>query len=132
MLQSDTFVILVLTLTTEATVGYPSHLYEWIGHPVTWIGRLIARLDRTLNRETWSSNRRRLAGVFALVLLLLATGLVAYAAQALLLTIGLVGLAVSALLASTLLAQRSLHEHVAAVSEGLRERGIEGGREACR
>jgi adenosylcobinamide-phosphate synthase len=35
-----------------------------------------------------------------------------------------------AVLASSLLAQRSLHDHVAAVSKGLREGGIDGGRRA--
>ena len=30
----------------EAAVGYPAPLYALIGHPVTWIGALIARLAR--------------------------------------------------------------------------------------
>jgi adenosylcobinamide-phosphate synthase len=42
----------------------------------------------------------------------------------------LVGLSITAILASTLLAQRSLHEHVARVAAGLRASGIEGGRKA--
>ncbi len=130
MLPPDTLPLLVLALLAEAAFGYPGRLYTWIGHPVTWIGALIALLDRSLNRETWPERRRRLVGVLALLLLLLATGLAAYAVQAFLLTLGPVGFMVVALLAGTLLAQRSLHEHVAAVSSGLRERGIEGGREA--
>ncbi len=130
MLPPDTLLVLVLALTAEAALGYPGRLYTWIGHPVTWIGALIARLDRSLNRESLPEGRRRFAGVLALVVLLLATGLAAFAAQALLLLLGIAGIVVVALLAGTLLAQRSLHEHVAAVSTGLRERGIEGGREA--
>jgi adenosylcobinamide-phosphate synthase len=70
------------------------------------------------------------AGVLALLLLLLIAGLVTFGLQALLTGLGVAGLIVLALLSSTLLAQRSLHEHVAAVSAGLRERGIVGGREA--
>ena len=71
-----------------------------------------------------------MAGVLALLLLLLIAGLVTFGLQALLTGLGVAGLIVLALLSSTLLAQRSLHEHVAAVSAGLRERGIVGGREA--
>ena len=72
-----------------------------------------------------------MAGVLALLLLLLIAGLVTFSLQAILLTgLGVAGLIVLALLSSTLLAQCSLHEHVAAVSAGLRGRGIEGGREA--
>ncbi|HLM40753.1 MAG TPA: adenosylcobinamide-phosphate synthase CbiB [Microvirga sp.] len=126
----DTLLILILALTVEAVFGYPARLYTWIGHPVTWIGRLIARLDRSLNREAWPDGQRRLAGALALLLLLLTTGLPTLAVQAFLLTLGIPGVIVLALLSSTLLAQRSLHEHVAAVSAGLRERGIRGGREA--
>ena len=126
----DSLLILALALMVEAVIGYPARLYTWIGHPVTWIGWLIGRLDRTLNRETWPGRQRRVAGVLALLLLLLIAGLVTFGLQALLTGLGVAGLIVLALLSSTLLAQRSLHEHVAAVSAGLRERGIVGGREA--
>ncbi len=130
MLPPDTLLVLVLALAAEAALGYPGRLYTWIGHPVTWIGALIARLDRSLNRESLPEGRRRFAGVLALMVLLLVSGLVSFVAQALLLLLGIAGIVVLALLAGTLLAQRSLHEHVAAVSTGLRGRGIEGGREA--
>ena len=33
-----------------------------IGHPVTWIGRLIDALDRLLNRQTMGTRVRRAAG----------------------------------------------------------------------
>ena len=39
----------------ELGLGYPQRLLRTIGHPVSWIGRLIDALDRRLNRETdWS------------------------------------------------------------------------------
>jgi adenosylcobinamide-phosphate synthase len=40
----------LLSLAAEALFGYPDRLYRAIGHPVTWLGRLIACLDRRLNR----------------------------------------------------------------------------------
>ncbi|MBQ0823823.1 cobalamin biosynthesis protein [Microvirga sp. HBU67558] len=130
MILSCSLITLSLALAAEAAFGYPSRLYTWIGHPVTWIGRLIKGLDRGLNRERWSFGRRRAAGVLALLLLLGITGSVAWMLQEALLPVGPAGLAILAVLAGTLIAQRSLHEHVAAVSQGLRESGLDGGRRA--
>jgi adenosylcobinamide-phosphate synthase len=130
MALSDSLLILSLALATEAVLGYPDRLYTGIGHPVTWLGRLIRGLDRGLNREAWSIGQRRAAGVLALLVLLAVTGLAGLALSLLLRPLGVIGLVLLAILASSLLAQRSLHDHVAAVSKGLREGGIEGGRAA--
>ncbi len=130
MALSDSLLILSLALAAEAMLGYPDRLYTGIGHPVTWIGRLIKGLDRGLNREAWSFAQRRAAGILALLVLLTVAGLAGWAPTLLLRPLGIVGLVLLALLASSLLAQRSLHDHVAAVSNGLREGGIEGGRAA--
>jgi adenosylcobinamide-phosphate synthase len=130
MVLPDSLLILILALATEAAFGYPNRLYTAIGHPVTWIGQLIKLLDHGLNRGAWSSGTRRAAGILALVILLVLTGLVAWTLQFLLLPIGTTGLVILAILASSLLAQRSLHEHVTAVAKGLKEGGLEGGRQA--
>jgi adenosylcobinamide-phosphate synthase len=123
-------VVLFAALLLEAGLGYPNRLFAAIGHPVTWIGALIAWLDRTLNRQAWSDTMRRLAGIGALAILALVAGAVGYVPEAAGRALGLVGLFITAILASTLLAQRSLHEHVARVAAGLRASGIEGGRKA--
>ena len=130
MSLADSLPLLLLALAAEAALGYPPSLYAAIGHPVTWIGALIGRLDRGLNREGASFALRKAAGVLALGLLLAVTVMLAAVVQMLLLKAGPLGLVPLALLASTLLAQRSLHEHVAAVAEGLESGGLEGGRAA--
>lgn len=89
MTLSDSLLTLSLALAAEAAVGYPHRLYTWIGHPVTWIGQLIKRLDRSLNQDVWSFSRRRFAGVFALLLLLAVTGLAALATEMLFRSFGL-------------------------------------------
>ena len=115
-------------LTCEALFGYPQALYRAIGHPVTWIGALIRRLDGAINREGDSFLVRKLCGCLALVLLLAITGGVALALQwALTVWMGFVPLA---LLAASLPAQRSLDEHVAEVVQALETQGLEGGRRA--
>lgn len=115
-------------LTCEALFGYPQALYRAIGHPVTWIGALIRRLDGALNREGDSSLVRKLEGCLALVLLLAITGGVALALQWAL--TGWAGFVLLALLAASLPAQRSLYEHVAAVAQALETQGLEAGRHA--
>uniref|UniRef100_A0A9E7ZVT9 Cobalamin biosynthesis protein CobD n=1 Tax=Bosea sp. NBC_00436 TaxID=2969620 RepID=A0A9E7ZVT9_9HYPH len=122
--------LLVLALTIEAAFGYPQRFYAAIGHPVTWIGRLIGMLDRGLNRETASFVTRKATGVLALALLLAVIMTLSALIQRLCLSFGLLGLIPLALIASTLIAQRSLYEHVARVAEGLEQNGLEGGRKA--
>ncbi len=94
-----------------------------------WMGWLIATLDRILNRAAWGCAVRRMAGVFAIVLLAATVGAAALALQRVLLMVPL-GFAGLVLAASALLAQRSLHDHVADVAMALAERGLEDGRSA--
>ena len=120
----------MLALTVEAAFGYPQRFYAAIGHPVTWIGTLIGWLDRTLNRETASFALRKAMGVLALLLLLAVVIALSALVQRLCLLFGPLGLIPLAMVASTLIAQRSLYEHVARVAEGLERDGLEGGRRA--
>jgi adenosylcobinamide-phosphate synthase len=123
-------VVLFAALLLEAGLGYPNRLFAAIGHPVTWIGAMITGLDSGLNRESWTDAARRAAGIAALAILVLVAGGVAYALDSAGRAFGFLSLLLTALLASTLIAQRSLHEHVARVAAGLRAEGIEGGRQA--
>ena len=61
--------IAFLSLAVEAKLGYPDRLFAAIGHPVTWIGRLISCLDHLLNRPADSDRTRRLCGVLALAVI---------------------------------------------------------------
>jgi len=116
----------LLAMIAELGLGYPDRIWRAVGHPVSWIGRLIAALERRLNAG--SAARRRVAGVAAVALLLVVSGGAGLVAARLL--PGWPGTVVAALLAGTLLAQRSLARHVAAVAEALEERGLAGGRAA--
>ncbi|MEO1206488.1 MAG: adenosylcobinamide-phosphate synthase CbiB [Pseudomonadota bacterium] len=126
------FGIAAIALLVEAAVGYPVWLFARIGHPVTWMGAVIAWCDRNWNQAALSATRRRVAGVLLVVVLVFigsGAGLVVHLA-AMQLFPTLVGVLVIGVLASSLLAQRSLYDHVAAVACGLETRGLEGGREA--
>ncbi|OYX12362.1 MAG: cobalamin biosynthesis protein CobD [Rhizobiales bacterium 32-66-8] len=119
----------LFALLVEAAFGYPRAVLDRIGHPVIWMGRLIAGLDRRLNQSRFSPRLRRGLGVVALLVLIIATALPASLLQAglLLLPFGVVLVAVAA---SSLLAQRSLYTHVAAVADALERDGLEAGRTA--
>ncbi len=118
-----------LALLIELMVGYPDRLVETVGHPVTWIGRLIAALDFSLNDDGVTAVRRRAAGAGALLLLVAIVGLLAFAIQHTLLALPF-GLFVTAIVGSTLIAQRGLHAHVARVAEALERDGIAAARQA--
>jgi adenosylcobinamide-phosphate synthase len=119
----------LLALLREIMIGYPDRLVRTIGHPVTWMGALIGALDRGLNRDSATPMARRTAGTITVLILVVAVGAIAFMLEhgLLLLPFGSVA---AALLASTLLAQRSLHEHVARVATALEEAGLAAGRGA--
>lgn len=110
-------------------MGYPAALARSIGHPVTWMGQLIAWLDRRLNRDDASPEPRRRAGAVALLVLLVVIGAVAFIAEQTLLLLPF-GLLFAAVAASTMLAQRSLVVHVGQVADALDDGGIDAGRKA--
>jgi adenosylcobinamide-phosphate synthase len=119
----------LLALLIELMVGYPDRLTRAIGHPVTWMGRLIGTLDRRLNRDTASAEARRRAGAVAILVLIAVVGGAAFLIEQSLLLLPF-GFIVVAILCSTLLAQHSLFLHVARVADDLGDDGVAAGREA--
>ncbi|KAA2211839.1 cobalamin biosynthesis protein CobD [Pseudoroseomonas oryzae] len=130
--MSTTFPLLLGALLIEAALGYPAPIFAAIRHPVVWMGALIGVLDRRWNDPALAAPRRRARGVAAVLVLLLASLVPAGLLQAALLHFlpQAAALPLLALLAASLPAQRSLHEHVRAVAEGLERDGLQGGRAA--
>jgi adenosylcobinamide-phosphate synthase len=116
-------------MVIELCAGYPQALLRAIGHPVTWIGHLIAALDRLFNRDTADAYWRRGAGIVAILLLVGIVGAIAFIVERELLRLPF-GLIAVAVVASTLIAQRSLHQHVADVADALERDGLTAGRVA--
>ena len=100
----------LLALLIELLVGYPERLSRAIGHPVTWMGRLITILEHRFNRGDDAETRRRW-GAAALLVLLVVVGVVSFFIEVALLLLPFVMIAL-AFFASTLLAQRSWHNLV--------------------
>jgi len=119
----------LIAMLIELCFGYPERIAGAIGHPVTWIGHLIDALDRLFNRETVGARARRAAGIVAVLILIVVVGAVGLVVERELLRLPF-GLLAVGLVASTLIAQRSLHRHVADVAVALEKRGTEAGRTA--
>jgi adenosylcobinamide-phosphate synthase len=116
-------------LLLEATIGYPAFVYRAIGHPVTWMGALLAGVETRLNSDVASERRRRSLGVVALAALLVTTAAVAVGLEWFF-SMRLAGVGCLVLIATSLIAQRSLYQHVHAVAEALEQQGLQAGRKA--
>ncbi len=101
--------IALIALALDAAIGWPDAVYRRIGHPVTWLGRLIAALDARLN-----VGRARVARGAAASLLVIAAATI----PAAILQEALGGW-IAGVLAWPLVAARSLHDHVRAVATPL-------------
>ncbi len=119
---------LLLALAVDALTGEPAWLYRRVPHPVVLIGRGLAWVERRWLVLALPPARLRLRGVLACL--------------AIVGTAALIGLALhlacrslpwswlwEGLLMSSLIAQRSLQQHVVAVAAGLRQ-GLAEGRAA--
>lgn len=121
--------VLLVAQIFDALIGEPESVWRRVPHPVVLIGRLIDRLDRSWNRESESGSARRGWGVAALVVVLLISAAVGALIEGLAARLPFGDLLVMVAV-GVLLAQRSLHDHVLRVAEGLEAGGLEGGRAA--
>ena len=121
--------VMLLALGLEGLLGWPDALFNRIGHPVTWMGSLIAACDQRFNRDRTSEMQRKVAGV-AVVLALCAGVWLVTSALVWLLPGGWIGVLLTSALAWPLLAARSLYDHVRAVALPLASNDLAGARRA--
>ena len=113
----------------EIAFGWPGWLFDRVRHPVVWIGAAVDALDARCNDARFRAPARRALGALSTALVVGATAaLAALVSHAL--PPGPAGTALEALLGSSLLASRSLHEHVRAVARALSADGPEQARAA--
>jgi adenosylcobinamide-phosphate synthase len=117
-----------LALLIERLAGYPVALLRAIGHPVTWMGRVIGWMELRFNDGRDSAVVRRNGGILTLAVLLAITFLVS-SALVWLVNLFPFGWVAEALIASTLLAQKELGRAVRAVADAL-DRSLPEGRQA--
>ncbi len=121
--------ILVAALVLDALLGEPDWLWSRIKHPVVVIGAVIDGFENRLNMPEASGFRKRLYGIVTVIALLALFGFVTVA-----MSIGLTShpylMTIQVVPVAFLLATRSLHDHVDAVANALRDSGLEAGRRA--
>ncbi len=116
-------------LVVEGLIGWPKILFRLIRHPVVWIGTAIRLFEKHLNKLERKPGHRRLLGVGTTLAVVASTALAAYLTTVWLTgnAWGSVGLIV---IASSLLATRSLFEHVNAVAIALNAEDLPAARTA--
>ena len=130
-IRVDPLLLLVAGLVIDALFGDMPAIFRYVPHPVILAGRAIAFFDRKLNRETRSEASRRERGLVTVIVLVGGAALIGLILERACRG-SLAGAVLEALMIAVLVAQRSLHEHVAAVAAGLARGGLDGGREAVR
>jgi adenosylcobinamide-phosphate synthase len=125
----DGLMLLFMAIALDAALGEMGPLFRILPHPVVLIGRVIGLLDRRLNRPERSGPERRIRGVLVTAGLGLGAlgigAVIAFLAR----TLPHAWL-FEIFVAATLLAQRSLFEHVHDVAVALKDNGLEAGRYA--
>jgi adenosylcobinamide-phosphate synthase len=125
---SGRVLILIIAFGIEAMLAYPAAVFRAIGHPVSWIGALIAALDSAFNRPDTSFAARRAAGVATVLLLLAGSLAVGALLEMVAHNLPYLGFAVAVLVVAMLIAVGNLDQHVRAVPAALRADGLAGGR----
>jgi adenosylcobinamide-phosphate synthase len=103
--------ITLASLMLEAAVGYPRALLSTIGHPVTWMGRVLEAFELRWNDPWMKPLGRRILGLLTVVIV---AGSAAALGQGITLWASGFdyGIVIIVLCATTGLAQRSLYQHV--------------------
>ncbi|MEY9359867.1 adenosylcobinamide-phosphate synthase [Bradyrhizobium yuanmingense] len=120
---------MVVAMAVDALLGWPAWLFARIGHPVTWLGGLIAAIDNAWNRASEPPALRRAAGIAGALAVIALSVAVGWALQSLLPS-GWVQIVLIGILAWPLVALRSLHDHVAAVATPLLAGDVAAARDA--
>jgi len=119
--------MLFMALGLDACLGEMPWLFRWIPHPVVLIGRAIAALDRRFNRFAFSARQRRWRGALVAILVPLVAAGAGEAISVFARTLPHAWL-LEVFVAATLLAQRSLFDHVNDVARALKKGGLTEGR----
>ena len=120
---------MAVAMAVDALSGWPSWLFARIGHPVTWLGRLITTVDIAWNRPSDPPAFRRAAGVAGALVVIAVSAALGWVLQSVL-ALGWIQFVLVGILAWPLVALRSLDDHVAAVASPLQAGDIAGAREA--
>ena len=123
-------IILSLALILDRYVGDPPQLWQKIAHPVVLFGNVISWGEKRFNSRNLSPAVLRRKGMWLIIVLVAGCVFIGLILENLLPFAGTAGAVAEILVVAVFLAQKSLADHVHNVAQGLRDSGIEGGRQA--
>lgn len=129
LLYEHTLWVLLGAIILDAVIGDPNWLWRFLPHPVSLIGSVISAMDKGANKPAFSAKQRKQNGIAALLLLVFAALTIGILLEEAFraLPYGEIGIAV---IGMTLIAQKSLYQHVARVRDALQNGGLTEGRKA--
>ena len=121
--------ILLIALTLDIVIGWPERIYANIGHPVSWIGKVISYCERSLNKRKYSGKLLKLFGVLTFFLTVIPITVAAFLMDQMLINFPY-GFFMQAILIWPFLATKSLYTHVKDVADTLYKKDLNASREA--
>ncbi len=125
----DPLLLLLAALLIDGMIGGGRFAFGLIPHPVAIIGGIVGWLERKLNRPQRSERDRAARGMLVVALVIGSCGTIGVGVSWLTLRFPY-GALLEVFLATSLIAQRSLFNHVRAVGRALDTQGLEAGRAA--
>jgi len=129
-MTDSVLIILLIALVLDWFVGDPDTIWSRIPHPVVVFGGGVGVLDARFNHMVDGPEARYRKGAVTITLLIGVSIASALVFRHVFEWLGVAGWFLECLLVFFLLAQKSLFDHVGAVVTGLREAGLDGGRDA--
>ncbi len=102
---------MLVAILCDVAVGWPRALFNLVGHPVSWIGRLISFTEQRWNSSIYAPSVRMVLGAFAASIVIFGCSAVGILLQWIL-PASWLGSVILGIVASPFLAARSLHTHV--------------------
>ena len=126
----SSLLILLVALVLDWYFGEPEFVWSRLPHPVVLFGKAVTWADRQFNNELDDDAAKIRKGSVAISVLIGISIVAAFLLGWILSVLGPLGWLLEIAIVFTLLAQKSLYDHVKAVAVGLHEGGLEEGRRA--
>ena len=122
--------ILLAALVLDWFAGEPNIIWSRITHPVVLLGKSIGFVEKRFNRSEYTDVQRYKYGAASVSICIIGAVLAGVLLEWLLSAFVVFGAGIEIFIVFVLLAQRSLYDHVQAISTGFETSGLEGARDA--
>lgn len=107
----DNCLVILGAMLIDIILGWPDVLFKLIGHPVTWLSKVINILDLNLNKRSFSNNIRKFNGFITLLICLILISALFITVQIILNNLPF-GIFIAMIFTWPLIAINSMHKHI--------------------